>query len=143
MDYKLYGFLIGNDIHFDIENKQLYRISSNGSEKNIIFGTIFFNDTMLHLLVYMLVHGRNNHISKDELLEKIWEENKLSPSSQRLWQVLTALNKKLQILGLPEDFIKNVKGSGYIIEHTEIKPLYLNKRHHEKTFHPNGETSIL
>ncbi|WP_230513998.1 winged helix-turn-helix domain-containing protein [Limnobaculum parvum] len=124
MDYQLYGFLIGKDVHFEIGSGQLYRLSSNGTEKHLIFGALFFSDTMLQLFLYMLKHGRDNRVTKEELLKKIWEDNKLSPSPQRLWQVLTGLNKKLQTLGLPDEFIKTIKGSGYTIGFKEIIPLY-------------------
>lgn len=124
MGYQLYGFLIGRDIHFDIENKCLYRLSASGAEKNLIFGTIYFNDTMLNLFLYLLINARQQGVSKDELLKKIWEDHNLSPSTQRLWQVLNGLNKKLSMLGIPEGFIQYVKGKGYVIEYRDITPLY-------------------
>jgi DNA-binding winged helix-turn-helix (wHTH) protein len=76
--------------------------------------------------VYELIleNGRKKIIAKEELFEKIWEENNLSPSTQRLWQVLHNLNKKLCQLGLPEDFIKNIKGRGYIINYPVVIPVY-------------------
>lgn len=63
-------------------------------------------------------------MTKDELFKNIWEKNNLSPSSQRLWQVTSKLNKQLTLLGLPDDFIKNIKGMGYIINYDRILPLY-------------------
>lgn len=127
MNYQLYGFLIGRDIHFDIENRCLYRISASGSEKNIIFGTIYFNDTMMNLFLYLLCHARKKAVSKDELLKRIWEDHDLSPSTQRLWQVLNGLNKKLDMLGIPEGFIQYIKGKGYVIEYRDITALYYKK----------------
>ncbi len=124
MDYKLYGFLIGKDIHFDIGSKRLYRFSVDCTERNLMFGSVFFNDTMMQLFLYLLSHARTQKVTKDELLSKIWEENNLSPSTQRLWQVLNKLNKKLTMVGLPEDFIQSAKGTGYIINYSEITPLY-------------------
>jgi DNA-binding winged helix-turn-helix (wHTH) protein len=38
--------------------------------------------------------------------------------------VLHNLNKKLFQLGLPEDFIKNIKGRGYIINYPVVIPVY-------------------
>lgn len=124
MNYQLYGFLIGRDIHFDIENKCLYRLSTNGAEKNIVFATVYFNDTMMNLFLYLLEHARQKEVSKDELLEKIWEAHNLSPSTQRLWQVLNGLNKRLNMLGIPDGFIQYVRGKGYIIDYRDITPLY-------------------
>lgn len=123
-DYQLHGFLIGNEIRFDIANRRLYRFLGSSTDKNIVFGTILFNETMLHLFVYLLVHGRYRIISKDELLKEIWEAYDLSPSSQRLWKVLNNLIKKLDLIGLPDDFIMNIKGRGYRINYPEITPIY-------------------
>ncbi|TNV20480.1 helix-turn-helix domain-containing protein [Buttiauxella sp. B2] len=124
MSYQLYGFLIGKDIHFDIEHRQVYRLSSNGTEKNLMFGTVFFSETMFQLFLYMLNNARGNRVSKDELLVKIWEDKKLSSSPQRLWQVLNGLNKKLMSLGLPDGFIATIRGAGYTVNYKEITPLY-------------------
>ncbi|MNC54610.1 hypothetical protein D3C75_1041010 [compost metagenome] len=83
---------------------------------------------MMQLFLYLLNHGRDNNVTKDELFRNIWEKNNLTPSSQRLWQVTSKLNKQLMLLGLPSDFIKNTKGTGYVINHDRILPLYFNVR---------------
>ncbi|HCU0295284.1 TPA: winged helix-turn-helix domain-containing protein [Citrobacter sedlakii] len=124
MNYQLYGYLIDKDFHFDIENRCLYRLSASGSEKNLLFGALFLNQTMMNVLLYLLQNGRSRSVPKGELLKKIWEEHNLSPSTQRLWQVLTSLNKKLTTLGIPEGFIYYSKGEGYRIVHNDIVPLY-------------------
>ncbi|MCK7229999.1 helix-turn-helix domain-containing protein [Enterobacter asburiae] len=124
MNYQLYGYLIGKEFHFDIENRCLYRLSASGSEKNLLFGALFLNSTMMNVLLYLLQNGLKRSVPKTELLKKIWEENDLSPSTQRLWQVLTSLNKKLSTLGFPDGFIHYYKGEGYRIDYSEITPLY-------------------
>ncbi|MGB7803388.1 winged helix-turn-helix domain-containing protein [Buttiauxella sp.] len=124
MDYQLHGFMIGKEIHFDIDNGRIYRLPANSTERSFIFGSIFFNATMLKLFIYLLLHARHKKVTKDELLKNVWEENNLIPSTQRLWQVLNNLNKKLRLLGLPGDFILNMKGSGYIINYLDVTPIY-------------------
>lgn len=124
MSYHLYGFIIGKEIHFDVETGRMYRLPSTRANKNFIFGTISFNETMLQLFLYLLKHARNREVTKEELFKNVWENNDLSSSSQRLWQVLHNLNKKLNTLGLPADFIRNIKGCGYIINYLDIKPVY-------------------
>lgn len=124
MGLQLYGYLIGKDIHFDIDHKRLYRVSLSGNEKNVTFCATNINDTMMHLLLYLLQNARTKTVTKEELLKKIWEEHNLTSSTQRLWQVLNGLTAKLSLLGLPDDFIKNNKGRGYIITYDEIMPLY-------------------
>lgn len=124
MGYRLYGFMIGDEIHFDISNRRLYRLTGSHTEKNIVFASIYFNETMLRLFLYLLINARSQPIPKEELFEKIWEAHNLSPSAQRLWQVLHNLNNKLGLLGLPRDFILNIRGQGYVINYPDVIPVY-------------------
>lgn len=124
MGYRLYGFMIGAEIHFDISNRRLYRLTGSHTEKNIVFASIYFNETMLRLFLYLLINARSQPVPKDELYEKIWEAHNLSPSAQRLWQVLHNLNNKLGLLGLPKDFILNIRGQGYVINYPDVIPVY-------------------
>lgn len=124
MSYRLYGFMIGAEIHFDISNRRLYRLTGSHTDKSVSFASIYFNETMQRLFMYLLENARGKVISKEELFEKIWEDYDLSPSTQRLWQVLHNLNNKLSLLGLPEDFIRNIKGRGYIINYPDVIPVY-------------------
>ena len=124
MGYRLYGFMIGEEIHFDISNRRLYRLTGSHTEKNIVFASIYFNETMLRLFLYLLINARSQPVPKEELFEKIWEAHNLSPSAQRLWQVLHNLNNKLGLLGLPRDFILNIRGQGYVINYPDVIPVY-------------------
>ena len=124
MGYRLYGFMIGAEIHFDISNRRLYRLTGSHTEKTIVFASIYFNETMLRLFLYLLINARSQPVPKEELFEKIWEAHNLSPSAQRLWQVLHNLNNKLGLLGLPRDFILNIRGQGYVINYPDFIPVY-------------------
>ncbi|HBC2887016.1 TPA: winged helix-turn-helix domain-containing protein [Citrobacter freundii] len=124
MGYRLYGFMIGAEIHFDISNRRLYRLTGSHTEKNIVFASIYFNETMLRLFLYLLINARSQPVPKEKLYEKIWEAHNLSPSAQRLWQVLHNLNNKLGLLGLPRDFILNIRGQGYVINYPDVIPVY-------------------
>ncbi|BEJ31606.1 hypothetical protein OIPHN330_02260 [Citrobacter freundii] len=116
--------MIGAEIHFDISNRRLYRLTGSHTEKNIVFASIYFNETMLRLFLYLLINARSQPVPKEELFEKIWEAHNLSPSAQRLWQVLHNLNNKLGLLGLPRDFILNIRGQGYVINYPDVIPVY-------------------
>ena len=115
---------MGAEIHFDISNRRLYRLTGSHTEKNIVFASIYFNETMLRLFLYLLINARSQPVPKEELYEKIWEAHNLSPSAQRLWQVLHNLNNKLGLLGLPRDFILNIRGQGYVINYPDVIPVY-------------------
>ncbi|WP_250897535.1 hypothetical protein [Enterobacter roggenkampii] len=84
MGYRLYGFMIGDDIHFDIANRRLYRLTGSLTDNSIAFASIYFNETMLRLFLYLMINGRKEPISKEELFEEIWEAHNLSPSTQRV-----------------------------------------------------------
>ena len=116
--------MIGAEIHFDISNRRLYRLTGSHTEKNIVFASLYFNETMLRLFLYLLINARSQPVPKEELYEKIWEAHNLSPSAQRLWQVLHNLNNKLGLLGLPRDFILNIRGQGYVINYPDVIPVY-------------------
>ena len=124
MGYRLYGFMIGDEIHFDISNRRLYRLTGSHTEKSLAFASIYFNETMLRLFLYLLMNARSQPVTKEELFEKIWEAHSLSPSTQRLWRVLHNLNNKLGLLGLPPDFILNIRGRGYVINYPDVIPVY-------------------
>ena len=115
MDYHLYGFLIENEFHIDIKNKCIYRIMTGGKDSNITFSVLYLNDTMMRFFLYLLIHARNNFVARDEVLKSVWDENNLSSSNTRLWQVLTNMRKKF------------VKKKGYIIRCKNIVPLYYKK----------------
>jgi DNA-binding response OmpR family regulator len=125
MENNLYGFLIDNDIQLDIANRRLVRIYTEKTEKTMLFCAVMLNDITMELLVCLLnQHGKNKTLSKEELLENIWERNNISSSSQRLWQAIKELRAKLNVVGLPDDFIVNVKGVGYSSNGHVVTPLF-------------------
>ncbi|MHA7844784.1 winged helix-turn-helix domain-containing protein [Serratia sp. D1N4] len=125
MENNLYGFLIDNDIQLDIANRRLVRIYTEKTEKTMLFCAVMLNDITMELLVCLLnQHGKNKILSKEELLENIWERNNISSSSQRLWQAIKELRAKLNVVGLPDDFIVNVKGVGYSSNGHVVTPLF-------------------
>lgn len=124
MEYKLYGFIIGREIFFDIKEARIFRLPTNKMDTVISFCGVFFNHTMLQLFIYLLINAGTRYVSRDELLCNIWEKNELSSSSQRLCKVIKNLNEKLNLLGMSENAIVSVKGCGYILNIEDVKPLY-------------------
>lgn len=124
MDKKLFGFTIGDDIQVDIINKRLVRVSSENSDRVFNFTAVTLKETMMRLLIYLLIHGNDRVVSKDEILVKVWDENNLTSSNQRLWQMVNELQGKLCCIGITKDFIVNVRGVGYKVNHPSVKALY-------------------
>lgn len=126
MNNSLFGFIIDNDIQLDIANRRLVRIYSVETERSILFGVVSLNDTMVRLLVFLLQHGQDhdNKMTKDDILKNVWEVNDRAASSQRLWQAIKELRLKLSSIGLPSDFIINVRGVGYSLGNHTVTPLF-------------------
>lgn len=74
MEYQLHGFMIGREIFLDINEARIFRLPVNKMDSVISFCGVFFNRTMLHLFVYLLVNARSQYVSKDELLINVWEK---------------------------------------------------------------------
>lgn len=123
-DNKLFGFIIDNDIQLDIANKRLFRISTETSGNLIYFSTVSLSDTQTRLLVFLLKRARDSYIAKEDILSDVWENNDLTSSTQRLWKTLKELRLKLEAVGLAQDFIVNVKGSGYALNYQSLTPLF-------------------
>ncbi|MBH3000083.1 winged helix-turn-helix domain-containing protein [Serratia marcescens] len=125
MERNLFGFIIDNDIQLDIANKRLVRINSLSPDKLVLFSAVTLNDAMMRLLVFFLLqHGNGEELSKNEILKKVWDENHYSSSSQKLWQTVKELRLRLSAIGLPHDFIVNVRGSGYTLNNPVVTPLF-------------------
>ncbi|MGA5653521.1 winged helix-turn-helix domain-containing protein [Rahnella contaminans] len=108
---RLFGYSIGNNIIVDIQ-------------RNIVFGIIHgkkiqaitLRTTMMRLLIYMLETSGHRIVSNNEIMIQVWENHQLSASSQRLWQVMRELKKKLSLPGLPEEFIMRIESKGYFLK---------------------------
>lgn len=125
MERNLFGFIIDNDIQLDIANKRLVKINSLSPEKWVHFSAVTLNDAMVRLLVFLLQqHGKGQRLTKTEILKKVWDDNSYSSSSQKLWQTVKELRLRLDALGLPHDFIVNVKGAGYTLNNAIVTPLF-------------------
>ncbi|MGP3073841.1 winged helix-turn-helix domain-containing protein, partial [Serratia ureilytica] len=125
MERSLFGFIIDNDIQLDIANKRLVKINSLSPEKWVHFSAVTLNDAMVRLLVFLLQqHGKGQKLTKTEILKKVWDDNSYSSSTQKLWQTVKELRLRLDALGLPHDFIVNVKGAGYTLNNPVVTPLF-------------------
>jgi DNA-binding winged helix-turn-helix (wHTH) protein len=125
MENRLYGFLIDDDIQFDIANRRLLYYSDGAAERTLFFKVISLNEIQTRLLIYLLANCRDAVIYKNDIMKNVWEEINLSSSSQRLWHAINELRKKLASLGLSEDFIANVHGIGYCVDNHRISSLFI------------------
>jgi DNA-binding winged helix-turn-helix (wHTH) protein len=120
----LFGFLIDDNIQIDINSNRIVKISVDNANKSCVLGAVTLTDIMMNLLIYLLENSKGRVVSKEELLEKVWDEHELRSSTQRLWQIIKGLKSKLAIVGVPDDFISSCRGQGYIVQCSSIKTLY-------------------
>lgn len=80
--------------------------------------------TMANLLEYLLANAVGYIVPDKTLQTQVWENNGLSCSSQRLWQVMNNLKNKLTKVGLPDNFIQRISGKGYKIPDNLVLQLY-------------------
>lgn len=86
----------------------------------------YLRPTMANLLEYLLANAVGTIVSDKTLQTQVWENNGLSCSSQRLWQVMHNLKGKLAKVGLADDFIMRMMGKGYKIPDNQVLQLYCN-----------------
>lgn len=115
----VYGYRLGknSEIEFLPFKKSLMRYGQPQE-------SISLRLTMANLLNYLLSHAVGNVVADKALQIQVWENHGLRCSSQRLWQVMNNLKRKLEQFDLPEDFILRVAGKGYMIPDEMVLKLY-------------------
>lgn len=122
---KILGYLIDSDIQVNISYNSLINIKLLVLEKKL--NRLILRKTMMRLFIYLLENANSTVIESEEILINVWDKNGLSSSSQRLWQVMGDLKKKLVTIGISEDFITRVeKGNmmGFSINPHRVTPIY-------------------
>ncbi|WP_152562776.1 MULTISPECIES: helix-turn-helix domain-containing protein [unclassified Serratia (in: enterobacteria)] len=125
MESKLFGFLLDEDIQLDIANKRLVCYRAETSEDAMYFKVVTLNDIQLRLLLLLLGSEPGDVISKNDIINSIWEESLTHPSDQRLWYLIKVLRSKLASIGMSESFISNAHGVGYFLKGHEVSPIFL------------------
>lgn len=126
MENRLYGFLLDDNILFNIANRKLLYYSDDLSENAMFFKVVSLNEFQSRLLTCLLQNSQIPVINKDDILKSVWDEFSLSSSSQRLWQTINELRKKLSSIGLSADFIENIHGVGYSVINSKVHSLSIN-----------------
>ena len=122
---KILGYLIESNIQVNISHNILINIRLLVLEKKP--NRIILRKTMMRLFIYLLENANNTVIESEEILVNVWDKHGLSSSSQRLWQVMRDLKKKLVTIGISEGFITRVeKGNimGFSINPHQVTPIY-------------------
>lgn len=121
---KVFGYVIENDIQVNIIQNRVINISQLSRNNSSV---VQMRKTMMRLFIYLLENAEGQIIQREDILLNVWDKYGLSSSSQRLWQVMQCLRKKLSQIGLSEDFITRVeKGPqrGYQIAGNKVRAIY-------------------
>lgn len=124
MTGEIYGFLIDEEILFDINKKRLIRFSDDTELRAVTISVVSLSVNLVRLLTLLLTSEKGVVVSKNDILNNVWEDNNLSSSSQRLWHAINELRRKLMAMGLSSDFISSVRDSGYFINNHKVTPLF-------------------
>lgn len=127
MESRLHGFLIDNDILFNVSKRTILYYNNESSEGSILLNVVSLNETQARLLVYLLENSKSAVIDKNEIMKKVWDEFSLPSSNQRLWQTINELRKKLSSIGLSADFIENIHGMGYSVDNERVDSLFVSQ----------------
>lgn len=126
MERRMYGFLLDEKILFDIGNKKIIHYSFDDSDFPMFIKVASLNETQTRLLRFLLVNRKDDVIDRSEIMKGVWDAFSQSSSSQRLWQSINDLRKKLASVGLSEDFITNVHGMGYSVDKNRVLSLFVS-----------------
>ncbi|WP_337264253.1 MULTISPECIES: winged helix-turn-helix domain-containing protein [unclassified Serratia (in: enterobacteria)] len=124
MKDKVYGFLIDDEVILDINKRRLVRFTDESSVNAMTIRMVSLNSNLVRLLSLLLMSSNDTMVSKNDILNHVWEEHNLSSSSQRLWHAINELKRKLSAVGLPSDFILNVRDGGYFINNHQVTTLF-------------------
>jgi DNA-binding winged helix-turn-helix (wHTH) protein len=125
MEDKFYGFVIDNDIHFNISLRKLFYYRDENNEHSMLFKVISLNQNQAKLLFFLLKERMREVIDKNYIIKSVWDEFGMSASSQRLWQAINELRNKLTAIGLSGDLITNVHGMGYSVDNRRVMSLFI------------------
>ncbi|CAI1838546.1 winged helix-turn-helix domain-containing protein [Serratia fonticola] len=125
MEDNLHGFLIDEDIYFNVNHRRLMYFINEDEKHPMSFRLVFLNEMQTRLLSFLLENRKSEVISKNKILKNVWDEFGLSSSNQRLWQEIKKLKSKLSSIGLNDDLITNVRGVGYSVDNQRVKSLLI------------------
>jgi len=125
MDSIIFGYLLNENILFEVASRKLVQYKSENTKQPFCFKVTVLNETQSRLLIFLLENSQIGIIDKDDVMKNVWDNFSLSSSSQRLWQTVNDVRKILSCFDLSDDFIKNIHGSGYVIDNTKVAVLYM------------------
>ncbi|MEZ6877563.1 transcriptional regulator [Enterobacter sp. KBR-315C3_2022] len=119
-----FGYILGDDKNGVIVLRENRVLISLKIQKNIQ-SHVYLRQTMFRLLEFLLEKGKSGLLLDEIIMKAVWEGYGLRSSAPRLWQVMHELRKKLDELGVEDNFILRVEGRGYIVNAASYEPVYI------------------
>lgn len=132
INFFAYGYYLGDDLFYHVSDSIILNFKEKNGEKRGKLHYVKLRETMSNLLLHLLENAGRGIIRDDDLLTSVWDQRGLRGTRPRLWQVMITLKKKMQDIGIEQDFIFRVNGDGYIIRKSFISPLYCPQNSNEE-----------
>lgn len=129
-DLDIFGFVINNEIQFDIKKNRMVNIISSDYDNSVTLKIITLKKTITKLLFFLLYNSKENVIYKEDILNEIWGRDILN-EDKRLWHTIKELRRKLELMGVEQGFITSIRGQGYSLLNNDIYPLFYKKNYNE------------
>ena len=133
----VYGCLVNDELLVDFDNNRLVRIQTNKSDKSFLIGAVIVSNAVSIFLKYILVEiDSHDVVSKEIILNNVFDRANYTSSTQKLWTVLKELNLKLRSIGIDYDLIQKVRNSEYKRANINVKVLcFKEKEGFEEVYH--------
>lgn len=123
----MFGCLVNDELIVDFTKKRLIRIQTNKSEKSFLIGAVTVSDSVINLLRFILIDIEDDVVvSKERILNNLWDNEFNSSSTQKLWMVMKELKRKLSSIGINNDLVVKVSNSQYKKADVSIRGLFFN-----------------
>lgn len=129
----VYGCLVNDELLIDFDNNRLVRIHTNKSDKSFLIGAVIVSNAVSIFLKYILVEiDAHEVVSKETILNNVFDRANYTSSTQKLWTVFKELNLKLSSIGINYDLIQKVRNSEYKRTNVNVKILCFKKNEYFK-----------
>lgn len=120
-----YAYIVLNEFYVLVEKKQIIRIHSDKKRSMVGCISVVLSDVGMNILSYLLSKSkRRSVITKEEILTDVMDSIYAYSTNQKLWYSLNELKARLSSIGLPDDFITQLRAKGVVVGPYQVLELY-------------------
>lgn len=114
LEARIRNLLRRNFIQLDTKI-EIQNVILDSAKKEVLIGQTKVNLTRKEYAILEYLMLNHDHvISAEQLMEHVWE-SEMDLFSNTLKYHVSSLKKKLSFVGIPKEFIQNLRGQGYVI----------------------------